>query len=98
MKAIRLLEYGGQLEFNDVPTPTIARDEVLVKIKSTAVNPLDLVKTSGTARQIFPLDLPCIPGHEFSGYVEQMVGDVAHFEHVCAFSSATPTPPPSSHY
>jgi len=33
MKAVRLLEYGGQLVFNDVPTPTIARDEVLVKIK-----------------------------------------------------------------
>jgi len=36
MKAIRLSEYGGQLVFNDVPTPTIARDEILVKIKSTA--------------------------------------------------------------
>ena len=44
MKAIRLLEYGGQLVFNDVPTPTIARDEILVKIKSTAVNHLDLVE------------------------------------------------------
>ena len=42
MKAIRLLEYGGQLVFNDVPTPTIARDEILVKIRSTAVNHLDL--------------------------------------------------------
>src|ERR1700687_1927390 len=35
MKAIRLLEYGAELVFNDVPTPTIARDEILVKIKST---------------------------------------------------------------
>ena len=42
MKAVRLLEYGGQLVFNDVPTPTIAGDEILVKIKSTAVNHLDL--------------------------------------------------------
>jgi len=31
MKAVRLLEYGGQLVFNDVPTPTIARDEVLAR-------------------------------------------------------------------
>ena len=29
MKAVRLLEYGGQLVFDDVPTPTIARDEIL---------------------------------------------------------------------
>src|SRR5215510_15956287 len=79
MKAIRLLEYGGQLVFNDVPTPTIARDEILVKIKSTAVNHLDLVKASGTARQILPIDLPWIPGHEFSGIVEQIGSEVAGY-------------------
>src|SRR5438309_10021859 len=79
MKAVRLLEYGGQLVFTDVPTPTIARDEILVKVKSTAVNHLDLVEASGTARQILPIDLPWIPGHEFSGLVEQIGGDVAAF-------------------
>jgi NADPH:quinone reductase-like Zn-dependent oxidoreductase len=76
MKAVRLLEYGGQLVFDDVPRPTIARDEVLVKIKSTAVNHLDLVKAAGTARQILPIDLPWIPGHEFSGVIEQIGSDV----------------------
>ena len=79
MKAVRLLEYGGQLVFNDVPTPTIARDEILVKIRSTAVNHLDLVEASGTARQILPIDLPWIPGHEFSGVVEQIGSDVAAY-------------------
>src|SRR5450432_2838739 len=77
MKAVRLLEYGGQLGFNDVPMPTIAGDEILVKIKSTAVNHLDLVEASGTARQILPIDLPWIPGHEFSGVVEQIGSEVA---------------------
>src|SRR4029077_6733988 len=77
MKAIRLLEYGGQLEFNDVPTPTIARDEILVKVMSTAVNHLDLVEASGKIKQILPIDLPWIPGHEFSGVVEQIGSDVA---------------------
>ena len=50
-----------------------------MKIKSTAVNHLDLVEASGTARQIFPLDLPWIPGHEFSGIVEQIGRDVEAF-------------------
>jgi NADPH:quinone reductase-like Zn-dependent oxidoreductase len=76
MKAVRLLEYGGQLVFDDVPAPAIARDEILVKIKSTAVNHLDLVKASGAARQILPIDLPWIPGHEFSGVVDQIGSDV----------------------
>src|SRR6266404_940843 len=77
MKAVRVLEYGGQLVFDNVATPTIAHDEILVKIKSTAVNHLDLVKASGTARQVLPIDLPWIPGHEFSGVVEQIGNDVA---------------------
>ena len=63
--------------FDDVPTPTLAHDEVLVKIKSTAVKHLDLVEASGTARQILPINLPWIPGHEFSGIVEQIGSDVA---------------------
>jgi NADPH:quinone reductase-like Zn-dependent oxidoreductase len=77
MKAVRLLEYGGELVFEDVPAPAIARDEILVKINSTAVNHLDLVRASGAVRQILPIDLPWIPGHEFSGVVEQIGSDVA---------------------
>jgi NADPH:quinone reductase-like Zn-dependent oxidoreductase len=79
MKAVRLLEFGGQLVFDDVPAPAIARNEVLVKIKSTAVNHVDLVKASGALRQILPIDLPWIPGHEFSGILEQVGSDVAGY-------------------
>src|SRR5437762_13362943 len=79
MKAVRVLEYGGQLVFSDVPTPTIAGDEILVKVKATAVNHLDLVKASGTARQVLPIDLPWIPGHEFSGIIEGIGSDVAAY-------------------
>jgi NADPH:quinone reductase-like Zn-dependent oxidoreductase len=79
MKAMRLLEYGGQLVFQDVPVPAIGPDEVLVKIKSTAVNHLDLVEASGSLKQIFPIDLPWIPGHEFSGVVERVGSDVAQW-------------------
>jgi NADPH:quinone reductase-like Zn-dependent oxidoreductase len=79
MKAVRLLEFGVPLVFDDVPAPAIARDEVLVKIKSTAVNHIDLVKASGKLRQILPIDLPWIPGHEFSGIVEQVGSDVAAY-------------------
>ena len=76
MKAVRVLEYGGPLVFDEVPKPAIARDEILVKMKSTTVNHVDLVKASGTARQVLPIDLPWIPGHEFSGVVDQIGSDV----------------------
>ena len=67
------------MAFNDVPTPTIARDEVLVKVRCTAVNHLDLVEASGRLKQILPIDLPWIPGHEFSGVVEQIGSDVTTY-------------------
>jgi NADPH:quinone reductase-like Zn-dependent oxidoreductase len=79
MKAVTVLEYGGPLAFNDVPNPAISHDELLVKVKSTAVNHIDLVKASGTVRQILPINLPWIPGHEFSGVVEQVGSDVAEY-------------------
>ena len=77
MRAVKVLDYGAQLVLDDLPVPTIARDEILVKIKSTAVNHLDLVKASGAVRQILPIELPWVPGHEFSGIVEQSGSDVA---------------------
>ncbi len=60
MRAIRLLKYGGQLVFDEIPAPTIARDEVLVKVRSTTVNHLDLVEASGTLKEILPIDPPWI--------------------------------------
>ena len=77
MKAVRMLEYGGELVFDEVLTPRIARGEILVRIKATTVNHADHVKASGTARQALPIDLPWIPGHEFSGVAEQVGSDVA---------------------
>lgn len=79
MKALRLLEYAGPLVFDDVPMPAIARDEILAKIGSAAVNHLDLVEASGKVREVLPIDLPWISGHEFSGIVEQIGSDVATF-------------------
>ena len=79
MKAIRLHTYGGPLTLEDVPAPAATDDDVLVKVRSTAVNHLDLVEASGAAREIFPIELPWIPGHEFSGVVERVGKDVRGF-------------------
>jgi len=80
MKAIILYEYGGKLTVADAPIPDIKDDEVLVKVKNTAVNHLDTVEASGVARAIFPIQLPWVPGHEFSGIVEKVGKSVASFK------------------
>ena len=71
MKAVRLLEYGGQLVFDEVPNPAIARDEILVKIKSTAVHHLDLVKASGHVNMCCVVLRPCSHAYGF-GYLRTL--------------------------
>jgi len=79
MKAIRVLEYGRPPVLTEIPTPSIADDEVLAEVRSTAVNHLDLVEASGAAKEMFPIDLPWTPGHEFSGVVERTGKNVTGF-------------------
>src|SRR5258707_7174430 len=79
MKAIRVLEYGRPPVLTEIPTPSIADDEVLVEVRSTAVNHLDLVEASGAAKEMFPIDLPWTPGHEFAGVVERTGKNVTGF-------------------
>src|SRR5258705_13713736 len=80
MKAIRLVEFGAAPMLSEMPTPTIGDDDVLVKVRSTAVNHLDLVEASGAAKEIFPIDLPWTPGHEFSGVIQRTGKNAAGFE------------------
>ena len=89
MKVVRALEYGGPLVFDEIPAPAIAPDEILVKTESTAVNHVDLVKASGMARAVLPINLPWIPGHEFSGVVEEIGSGVAAFSQGDAVFGAT---------
>ena len=44
MKCVRIHEHGGleKLLFEDIPTPKIRSDEVLVNVKAASVNHMDL--------------------------------------------------------
>ena len=74
MKAIVLKAYGGseQLAYEEVPRPDAGPKQVLVRIKATSCNPVDLKRASGAMRQAFPVSFPFIPGGDFSGVIEQI--------------------------
>ena len=81
MKAARIHGRGGpeQIFFEDAPLPEVRGGDVLVKARATGITPAELIwdetyqNADGTAR------IPSIPGHEVSGIVERMAGDVADF-------------------
>lgn len=70
MKAVVLTEYGGPevLRIQDVASPVVGAEEVLVSVCATALNRADLLQRMGMYPNPFP-DGPEIPGLEFSGTV-----------------------------
>jgi NADPH:quinone reductase-like Zn-dependent oxidoreductase len=71
MKAILLHGYGtvDQLVYEDVPIPVAAAGEVLVKLTSTSINPIDYKIRRGDMKAIMPLQLPTVPGYDLAGQV-----------------------------
>lgn len=67
MKALVLEEYM-RLHYTDVPSPLIAEDEVLVKVKAIGVCGSDVHGIDGSTGRRIP---PIIMGHEASGVIEQ---------------------------
>jgi len=81
MKAIVLHEYGGpdKLKYEDFPDPIPGEGEVLVRIASTSVNPIDYKMRSGAAQARFPLQFPAILGRDVSGAVRSIGPNVTSF-------------------
>jgi NADPH:quinone reductase-like Zn-dependent oxidoreductase len=71
MKAYRIHAYGGPevLQLDQVPIPTPAAGQVLVKVGAAGVNGLDWKVREGYVRDAFPLALPAILGIELAGVV-----------------------------
>jgi NADPH:quinone reductase-like Zn-dependent oxidoreductase len=82
MKAVRIHEYGGPevLRLEEMPRPSPAADEVLIRVHAMGVNPVDWKLRSGAARKHLELPMPCILGGDISGVVEQAGGTVAGFK------------------
>ena len=82
MKAVVLHEYGGvdQLQYENVPDPMPGTGEVLLKVLSTSVNPVDLKQRSGKYRDYMPLQLPAILGRDVAGEVTELGEGVTKFQ------------------
>ena len=83
MKAAVLTNYdknGRKLEIQEVEKPSPREKEVLVKVFTAAVNPLDNMIIRGEVKLIVPYSLPLIMGNEFAGQVEAVGSAVKHFE------------------
>lgn len=83
MKAAQLTAYNKtnlDLTIVEIPTPSIASYQVLVKVRAAGVNPLDNMITRGEVAMITPYKLPLIAGNEVVGIVEKVGKQVTNFQ------------------
>ncbi|GAB4022687.1 NADP-dependent oxidoreductase [Spirosoma koreense] len=82
MKAVVLSDWGGPENFSvqDVPTPTIKADEVLVQVKAFGVNPADFKTRTGSAPYSKQYTHPIILGWDMAGEVTEVGSDVTTFK------------------
>ena len=82
MKAIRFHEYGGpeKLVIETIPRPEPASNEVLIKVRFAAVNPVDWKLRAGFLKEYMPVQFPSTPGIDVSGTVEEVGSDVKTFK------------------
>jgi NADPH:quinone reductase-like Zn-dependent oxidoreductase len=81
MKAVRIHEYGNRnvLAFEDAPMPSIASNEVLVRVVAASVNPVDWKIREGYLKEMISYPMPLTLGWDVSGVVTAVGADVTRF-------------------
>jgi NADPH:quinone reductase-like Zn-dependent oxidoreductase len=94
VKAIVIHKYGGpeELKFEDYADPVPGPGEVLVRIVAASINPFDLMRRSGAAKDFAPIKFPGIVGVDLSGVVVKAGPGVQGFstgDHVFGMADQT---------
>ncbi|CAN7305400.1 NADP-dependent oxidoreductase [Knoellia sp. LjRoot47] len=81
MRAITYSEYGtpDTLTLTDVPDPRVGPGEVLIRVRSASVNPVDWKVMGGYLDGLMQVDFPAIPGWDVAGVVEAVGLDTPEY-------------------
>lgn len=82
MKAAQIKKYTKEIhvEVNEIEKPAIQANEVLIKVKGAAVNPLELLNITGSVKLIQDYPMPLTLGNELTGRIEQVGSGVRNFK------------------
>jgi len=82
MKAFLIDRYGRKEpgRIDDVPTPSLRDDDVLIRVHAASVNALDTKIRRGEFKVILPYRLPLILGNDLAGTVERVGASVHQFK------------------
>jgi len=100
MKAIVLEKYGGPevLTISDQKKPNIGKDQVLVKVETAAINPLDCKLRQGQFKLLTAKKFPVVLGCDFAGTIIEKGKNVQHLkEGDAVFGSLSPMKGPGAY-
>lgn len=82
MKAIVIEHYGSveELKQKQVAIPTPQKDEVLIEVYATAVNPVDWKTRKGELQEKLPFSFPIIIGLDASGIIVEAGTNITRFK------------------
>lgn len=82
MKAAQITKYSKNITatVNSIPIPQIGDNEVLVKVKVAAVNPLEKLIITGSVKLIQDYQFPLTLGNELTGVIEKTGKNVKGFQ------------------
>src|SRR6266852_56382 len=82
IKAIQVHNYGDvdQLKLEQIPQPEPQKGEVLVRVHSAGVNPMDWKIRAGYLKDYMPTTFPYLPGADLAGVVEKVGPGVTTFQ------------------
>lgn len=82
MKAIVINDYGDETQLTEqtMPIPELGPNQVLVKVISIGVNPIDWKTRSGLRKARYPFKFPIILGQEMAGIVSEVGQNVSGFK------------------
>ena len=94
MKAVQIDNYSkiiDSVKIREVSIPEIKPDEVLVRVKSVGINPVDNMITRGEVKLITPYSFPLTIGNELAGIIEKTGEKVTEFKEGDRVFSRLPT-------
>jgi NADPH:quinone reductase-like Zn-dependent oxidoreductase len=82
MQAVRVHQYGGleELKWEHIAIPKPADNEILIRVHSVGVLPVDWAYREGLMKNIYLMQFPFISGSAVSGVIEEVGKDVLGFQ------------------